>query len=636
MTRLGEHPFSIGEIIFLRHLYLVTLHNQYDSMQNKIYILLITCFFSMVSFAQDTIKKKEMLFESTNSVSTQKAKKLEYSLKSVDDLAVAKNYEDLAEALLKKGDKAKAEEYLKKALVIYTKKKSKTKIASVTRSLAQVQESQNKMDDAIENYQNASINSDEKADSKVNTNDYNRLKNSNSPAAQSGYIRSNIEILEKEGKSEELSKVYKQKAEADLALDNKDKAIESYSKALEISKNKPAEAIEIRNEMAKVYASDNKIGKAIEVSNSALNEAISSNNVSQQIKQKRNIATLLIQTNKDDEAINLLNESYQLALRNGKTIEAKETMQLLSDYYTNQGESQKAISLYKQFFEDFERMISMDSSLVDAKIFQVTEEKIQQLEKERALKDELITKKNKFNYVLIGSVILMLLLLTFIIKSLFVIKKNNKKIALQSLRREMNPHFIFNSLNSVNQFIAQNNELEANKFLTSYSNLMRTMMETSNKDFITLSNELDQIKKYLNLEHLRFQDKFDYEIQIDESLELDATWMPNMLLQPSLENAIWHGLRYKDEKGLLLLTVKSLDKEIVITIDDNGIGLEKSKAIKTENQKVHQSRGITNVEERIKLLNELYHQNISMSIKEKVDETGTMVTIRFLKIHKVV
>src|SRR5690606_35379848 len=110
-------------------------------------------------------------------------------------------------------------------------------------------------------------------------------------------------------------------------------------------------------------------------------------------------------------------------------------------------------------------------------------------------------RKNTFNYLLLGSVVILLLFFAFIVKTLFAIKTKNKEIALQSLRREMNPHFIFNSLNSVNHFIAQNNELEANKFLTSYSNLMRNTMDNSNKDFVTLSNEISNLKKYLELEH---------------------------------------------------------------------------------------------------------------------------------------
>jgi len=280
-------------------------------------------------------------------------------------------------------------------------------------------------------------------------------------------------------------------------------------------------------------------------------------------------------------------------------------------------------------------MVQADSTLVDSKIFQVTEEKIRQLEKERALKDELITKKNKFNYVLIGSVILMLILLGLIAKALFFIKTKNKKIALQSLRREMNPHFIFNSLNSVNQFIAQNNELEANKYLTSYSNLMRNMMETSNKDFISLSNELEQIKKYLDLEHLRFQDKFEYELEVDEQLDVDVILVPNMLIQPHLENAIWHGLRYRETKGKLIVTFAEENQLIKVSIEDDGIGVEKSRELKTQNQKVHESRGLNNAEERINLLNDLYHQQISYTISSGSDGKGTIVTLYFSKTTKV-
>src|SRR5690606_29546988 len=126
----------------------------------------------------------------------------------------------------------------------------------------------------------------------------------------------------------------------------------------------------------------------------------------------------------------------------------------------------------------------------------------------KRLKDELISKKNLFNYVLLFSVMLLLLLFALIARALYAIRIKNKEIALQSLRREMNPHFIFNSLNSVNQFISQNNELQANKYLSSYSNLMRNMMENSNKDFVTLANEIEQLQKYLELEHMRFRDKF--------------------------------------------------------------------------------------------------------------------------------
>jgi LytS/YehU family sensor histidine kinase len=292
--------------------------------------------------------------------------------------------------------------------------------------------------------------------------------------------------------------------------------------------------------------------------------------------------------------------------------------------------------IYNDFLQNFDAIIQSDTTLIDAKIFQVTEEKIKQLEKEKELKDELIDKKNTFNFVLIGAVILLLLFFGLIIKALYAIKKKNKKIALQSLRREMNPHFIFNSLNSVNQFISQNKELEANKYLSNYSQLMRNIMINSNKDFVSLSNEIEQLKKYLDLEHLRFQDKFDYEIVIDPTLDTDAFFVPNMIIQPHIENAIWHGLRYKKEKGKLLLKVEPKSNTIIISIDDDGIGIAQSNALKTEHQKVHQSRGVSNTKERIALLSELYKTHITFNITEKeLPLTGTIVTVEFPFIHKI-
>jgi two-component system sensor histidine kinase YesM len=147
---------------------------------------------------------------------------------------------------------------------------------------------------------------------------------------------------------------------------------------------------------------------------------------------------------------------------------------------------------------------------------------------------------------------------------------------------------------------------------------------------------LEQLKKYLELEHLRFQDKFDFKISIEPELDPERTLIPNMIIQPHLENAIWHGLRYLDEKGLLELQVKLINGKVIIHIDDNGIGLTKSQELKTTNQKVHESRGMSNTKERIGLLNELYKKNISFQILEKpFPERGTIVEISCPLIDKI-
>ncbi|MES2812196.1 MAG: histidine kinase [Bacteroidota bacterium] len=586
--------------------------------------------------AQDTIVPQSKSKKAVPVKISKAAEDLKVSLDSNDELKIAKNYEQLAKGFTDKEDFARAEEYLKKALVSYTKlnqDKDKTRVA---RSLAKVQESQNKTNAAIKSYEMAGAASMDKSDEQVNRNDANRLRSVNNPAAQSAYNKSNIELLQKNNKKEEVADAYVQKAEASLEQKDKEVAIQSYEKAITYSKDKPEEVVKLKNEIAKVYAADNQFDKAIAINQKLLDDAIKQNDFDTQIKQLQSLSAVYFKNEEPDKAVASLKKAYSLASQFGKTDEVKNSLKQLLQYYKSNGNDKQSIALYDDFFRNFDQLIQKDSTLIDEKTFQVTEEKIRQLEEEKALKDELISKKNTFNYVLLGSIALLLLFFGFIVKALYSIKTKNKEIALQSLRREMNPHFIFNSLNSVNQFISQNKELEANKYLSSYSHLMRNMMENSNKDFISLGNEMEQLKKYLDLEHLRFQDKFEYQIVVDDALDAETVLVPNMLIQPHLENAIWHGLRYRETKGLLLLKFELNRGKVSVIVDDNGIGLTQSAALKTRNQKVHQSRGVTNTKERISLLNELYKSNISFSITEKNNgNTGTIVEITFPKLEKI-
>jgi tetratricopeptide (TPR) repeat protein len=588
--------------------------------------------FPFGAMAQDSLyKSKSMPASKMSKVSNDLKKSLEVN----DEAQIAQNYERLANEFLNKGDNAKAEEYFKKAIASYTKLKLTEDKTRVTRSLAKVQESQKDYESAIKNYDKAGTNAEDESFEKINTNDANRLRAVASPVAQVGYLNSNIKLLKKENKEEEVSAAYVQKAENSLQQKNKGVAIENYNQALAYAKGKPATIIKINNEIAKVYASDNQFDKAIGINEKLLAEAKNKQDFNTQIKQLQSLSALYFKKEELNKAITALKEAFALALQKGNSAEAKKSLISLTQYYNGKGNNKESLALYDQFIQNFDQLVQSDTTLMDTKAFQVSEDKIRQLEKEKSLKDELITKKNMFNYFLLGSIGLLLLLFLWIVKSLFSIKTKNKEIALQSLRREMNPHFIFNSLNSVNQFISENKEREANKYLTSYSNLMRNTMENSNKDFITLDNELEQLKKYLELEHLRFQDKFDFKINVDPELDTERTMVPNMIIQPHLENAIWHGLRYLDAKGLLQLQVQLANGKVVIRIEDNGIGLTKSQELKTTNQKTHQSRGMSNTKERIGLLNELYKKNITFQISEKtVPETGTIIEIVFPLIDK--
>lgn len=599
--------------------------------------LLMVSFFMLLllsfeAMAQDSVYRSKRPASNMSKVAYELKKALDVN----DEPKIAQNYERLANEFFNKGDNAKAEEYYKKALASYTKLNLVEDKTRATRSLAKVQEKQKDYESAIKNYEVAGAISEDKNAEKINSNDANRLRNAASPVVQEGYVNSNIDLLKKENKREEVAAAYVQKAENSLQQKNKEVAIQSYNKALAYANGKSEATIKIKNEIAKVYASDMQFDKAIGINQKLLAEAKTKQDFDTQIKQLQSLAALYFKKEEPKKAILSLKESYDLATKTRNSAEAKKSLSQLIQYYKGRGNDKESIALYEQFFQNFEQLIPSDATLVDAKTFQVTEEKIRQLEKEKVLKDELISKKNIFNYFLLGSIVLLLLLFLFIIKVLYSIKIKNKEIALQSLRREMNPHFIFNSLNSVNQFISENKELEANKYLTSYSNLMRNMMENSNKDFITLDKEIEQLKKYLDLEHLRFQDKFDFEISVSKALDSETVFVPNMIIQPHLENAIWHGLRYLDKKGFLHLNVQFLDGKVIVNIEDNGIGLTKSQELKTTNQKAHESRGLSNTKERIGLLNELYKKNIFFGITEKeMPETGTVVKIVFPLIDKI-
>lgn len=587
-----------------------------------LYILLLVILPGL-TWGQDSIVRKIPSYSKKEAV-----KQLSNSLEfNKSDKEVADGYIALAKQFYAQGEFAKAETNLQQAILLYGKSKNRELQAEAYRELARSQEMQSKFKDAINNYSNAAKTSQKKELKTINQNDANRLKNRSDLKSQSAYLQSNINISKTVEDKGVAAAAHQQMAQIKLEMDDPEGAVNELEKALKNVQDKPDEALKIKQEIAKTYAADEQYEKAINLNESLVAETQKISNPKAEIGQLKNLAHTYFVAKDEGKGIQTLEQAYNLAVENSQTMEARNMLRELTNYYKENNDVTAALNVYNDFIYKLDTLIKSDSTLIEEKFFQLHEERIKRLENERALKDELITRTNRFNYVLLGAIILILIFLGLIARTLFSISKKNKKIALQSLRREMNPHFIFNSLNSVNQFIAQNNELEANKYLSSYSRLMRNIMENSNKDFITLTTELAQLKEYLELEHMRFRDKFTYKIIVDDTLDTDAIYIPNMILQPQLENAIWHGLRYKEENGVLILQVRKQEKNMLITIEDNGIGLKRSEELKTKHQKQHHSRGLTNTKERILLLNELYHISISMDISEKEEKEGTGVIV---------
>ena len=555
-------------------------------------------------------------------------KKLKRAMDTKNEPAQADSYYNIGETFFNSGNFPKSEEYYTKAKKLYEKLNDKPNIEKATRRLAQSQEKQNKITPAISNYSMAAQVSYSEKSKAVNSNDAARLS-SPTPELKAEAIQNNINLTKKENDQGDLAESYSQLADVNLKQKDVSSAEENLNTAYKISKKEaPQQALAINQKLADLYVENKNFEKAIEAKKKVLKEDFVKENSQEKVNQIQELADIYIKKNDPEEAVDLLKNAYGIALDKGHTLEAQKSVKKLDSLYAISGNIDASVQLYRDFLGKLPNLVSKDRSLVDNKILEDTEQRISQLEKEKELKDELIRKKNVFNYSLIGALIVLTGLIIFIFRMLKKVQIKNKKIALQSLRREMNPHFIFNSLNSVNHFIATNNELEANQYLTKFSKLMRGVMENSTEDFIPFQQELDLLQNYLALEKTRFADKFDYEIEVDENLNMQNLQVPGMLIQPFLENAVWHGLRYRTEKGFLTLSFEKSESHLKILIEDNGIGIEESKKQKTEHQKTREGRGMKNTLERIQLLNDLYKKYITCSIKDKENNNGVLVTIR--------
>lgn len=348
-------------------------------------------------------------------------------------------------------------------------------------------------------------------------------------------------------------------------------------------------------------------------------------------------------------AIEAVDQPLFVQYKSARFRESAEGFLKLAEGFYNQSNYQKAIEYYNLYSqlqdslelareEELTRAISLSSSIgknqqrleLLEKETALNDRSIEILRKDQELKGQQIFNRNLIILSLIGCIAAILIAGWIIFRNIRARRKADKLLALRSLTGQMNPHFIFNALNSVNEFVAARDELAANRYLTSFSKLMRQVLDDSRKTLITLSDELEMLNHYLKLEHARFSDKFDYHLEIAEELKDSELMIPPMLVQPYVENAVWHGLRYKSVKGELNIIFRLAQGQLEIYIQDNGIGTKKSRELKTSNQKRQSSVGMKNTETRMNLLNEIYSTAIAVSITELnpgADDPGTSVKL---------
>jgi len=456
-------------------------------------------------------------------------------------------YELLGDVYLKKKDFSKAKKNYNDGLVIAEKNKIASKITDIKSKLGDLSAAEGNVAKANQLF---SLSLD--------------------LAAKENPVRS---IKEKE----KVANYFNQTRQFDKEINLRKKALEETTildKSIESSKKKKQEVVNI----------------VANIDTIAIQPSVLNSINSQSINYK--IGRALVEKEDYKEAIPFLEKSIKDAATKKDLVVKKDATRKLSEVYSNVGEYDKALKNYQEYVSLVDTLYNRKEQEIEqakrfAKRISENQNRITSLEKNKALNDskinlavkdqQLVKARNKNQQVVIYSLLGGILLMFFLAYTLFKSNKQqklaNNLLALKSMRSQMNPHFIFNALNSVNSFIAVNDERNANRYLSEFSVLMRSVLENSDEDFIPFTKEVELLELYVKLEHNRFKEKFDYTINIDENINLEDFSIPPMLLQPYIENAIWHGLRYKEEKGVLEIHISKVDaNSISVVIIDDGVG----------------------------------------------------------------
>jgi len=243
-----------------------------------------------------------------------------------------------------------------------------------------------------------------------------------------------------------------------------------------------------------------------------------------------------------------------------------------------------------------------------------------------------------FLYTMLAGVIFVVLIIVYIRVKIIrrneaektEINKNYALLELKALQGQMNPHFIFNCLNTIKYFISTDDKASAGKYLGKFANLVRMFLINSNNNYIPLQTEVDLLKLYVELEQLRLDHQFEFVLEVDPLLEKEKVQIPGMLFQPFVENAIHHGLRQSEKERVLSIRFRKKGGYFVGMVEDNGVGRTKS-AQKKQQGSSHISMGIKTIEERIRTINYIENIHIRLEITDKLnaqgEAEGTLVSI---------
>lgn len=354
------------------------------------------------------------------------------------------------------------------------------------------------------------------------------------------------------------------------------------------------------------------------------------------------IAKVYAGKKQDKEALPYALESLAIAQKAGAKQYILEAYKLLPALYKHLGINDSAYS-YLEHYTSLKDSIVNDqflwklSNYKRQTDFKNQLDRIALLDRDNRNKEEELKRESLLRWILVAFLLIAALSGFMIFKNLALRRKNDKleskrkqaelqqhvtELEMEALRAQMNPHFIFNCLSSINRFILKNETEAASNYLTKFSRLIRMVLSNSKEPFISLEDELEMLRLYLDMERLRFKDAFDYSITFTNSIDVGNVFVPPLLLQPFAENAIWHGLMHKEGHGHLEIELCVDDKILNCIITDDGVGRNKAAEIKSRYAGKQKSMGLQITSERLALLNKDSDEPTLFNVEDMIDKDG--------------
>ena len=484
---------------------------------------------------------------------------------------------------------------------------------------------------------------------------YNHLEKPNKAI---GIQLENLRLLKKSPNDNIKAQIHFYLATAYSEKKEYENAILHYDSAKEIAKKVDFKTgVAIANSSLGII--ENKRGnykKAITYLNKSLVFFTSNNQTANIAHTNLEIAVALAKLGKIDKAIEANKKANEIYIKQKNLKNLSRGYFEQSNYYKLKKDYQNSNKYLEKHYQIKDSIFTKDKVLVIEEMQTKYETEKALNDKEKAIKETQIEKlKNKTQRdILIGSILIALLLLIMLLfyfsrlkikrKSEIIaleLKETQKRLALEkqykdselkALKAQMNPHFIFNALNSIQDYIILNQKNLASDYLGKFADLIRNYLHFSDTGFISIPDEIHNLNLYLELEKLRFEEKLNYTFNIDEKVKSEMITIPTMLIQPYVENALKHGLLHKKNDRKLQISIHKIsDKIIECIIEDNGIGREKSKEINSKRKLHHKSFALKATTERLELLNFGKDKKIGVEfidLKEDDNAVGTKVILK--------